>query len=80
MLSLAAGSQHPELGYEFIRHCASKRMDKLLTLEGGIGCRAQPGRIRKSIKGFPSIAIWKRSTPMPVKFLRDHLAGDQPHH
>jgi len=39
MLSLAAGSQHPELGYEFIRHCASKRMDKLLTLEGGIGCR-----------------------------------------
>jgi multiple sugar transport system substrate-binding protein len=39
MLSLASGSQHPELGYEFIRHCASKRMDKLLTLEGGIGCR-----------------------------------------
>lgn len=39
MLSLAAGSQHAELAYEFIRHCASKRMDKLLTLEGGIGCR-----------------------------------------
>ncbi|HEX4487121.1 MAG TPA: extracellular solute-binding protein [Terriglobales bacterium] len=39
MLSLAAGSKYPELSYEFMRHCASKRMDKLLTLEGGIGCR-----------------------------------------
>ena len=39
MLSLAAGSRHPELSYEFMRHCANPRMDKLLTLEGGIGCR-----------------------------------------
>jgi multiple sugar transport system substrate-binding protein len=39
LLSLAAGSRHPELSYRFMRHCASKRMDKLLTLEGGIGCR-----------------------------------------
>jgi multiple sugar transport system substrate-binding protein len=39
ILSVAAGSQHPEIAYRFLRHCASARMDKLLTLEGGIGCR-----------------------------------------
>jgi multiple sugar transport system substrate-binding protein len=39
ILSVAAGSHHPEIAYRFLRHCASVRMDKLLTLEGGIGCR-----------------------------------------
>ena len=39
ILSVASGSRSPELSYEFIRHCASPQMDKLLTLEGGIGCR-----------------------------------------
>jgi multiple sugar transport system substrate-binding protein len=44
MLSLAAGSRHRELSYEFMRHCASPGMDKLLTLEGGIGCRRSTWR------------------------------------
>jgi multiple sugar transport system substrate-binding protein len=38
ILCVAAGSPHAETAYRFLRHCASAQMDKLLTLEGGIGC------------------------------------------
>lgn len=39
ILCVAAGSPHAEIAYRFLRHCASAQMDKLLTLEGAIGCR-----------------------------------------
>ncbi len=39
LLSVAAGSRHPEWAYRFARHCLTPAMDKLTTLEGGIGCR-----------------------------------------
>jgi len=39
VLAIGAGSPHRELAYEFIKHCMSGAMDKLLTLEGAIGCR-----------------------------------------
>ncbi|MEM1026935.1 MAG: extracellular solute-binding protein [Planctomycetota bacterium] len=39
MLSLAAGSKRPELAWRFIRHCATAEMDRLLTLNGAVGCR-----------------------------------------
>ncbi len=39
ILCIAAGSPHADVAYRFLRHCATAQMDKLLTLEGGIGCR-----------------------------------------
>lgn len=39
ILSIAAGAAHREIAYAFLRHCLSEQMDKLLTLEGAIGCR-----------------------------------------
>ena len=39
LLSIAAGSPHRDIAYAFLRHCLSEQMDKLLTLEGAIGCR-----------------------------------------
>ncbi len=39
LLTIAAGSPHPRFAYDFLRHCASPAMDKLLTTEGGVGCR-----------------------------------------
>lgn len=39
LLAVAAGSPHKEIAYAFARHCATPEMDKLTTLEGGIGCR-----------------------------------------
>ena len=39
ILGIGAGSRHKDLAWEFLRHCASAAMDKLLTIEGAIGCR-----------------------------------------
>src|SRR5262249_3382524 len=39
ILGVGAGSPHAEAAFRFLRHCASAPMDKMLTLEGGIGCR-----------------------------------------
>lgn len=39
VMGLPASSPHPEIAWQFLRHCASPEMDKLLTLQGGIGCR-----------------------------------------
>ena len=39
ILGIGAGSPHADIAYRFLRHCASAPMDKILTLEGGIGCR-----------------------------------------
>jgi multiple sugar transport system substrate-binding protein len=39
ILSIARGAVHADVAWRFLRHCASKEMDKLLTLEGAIGCR-----------------------------------------
>lgn len=39
ILCIAAGSPHADIAYRFLQFCASPQMDKLLTLEGGIGCR-----------------------------------------
>ena len=39
VLGIAEGSDNKDLAYRFIRHCASKSMDRVLTLEGGNGSR-----------------------------------------
>jgi multiple sugar transport system substrate-binding protein len=39
ILGIASGSDNIDLAYRFIRHCASKEMDRVLTLEGGNGSR-----------------------------------------
>jgi multiple sugar transport system substrate-binding protein len=39
ILGISSGSPHRDVAWKFIRDCASPEMDKLITLEGGIGCR-----------------------------------------
>jgi len=39
VLSIAAGSRHPELAWDFLRHAMRPEMDRLAALEGAIGCR-----------------------------------------
>ncbi len=39
LLGIPIDSPHPGLAYRFLRHCVTANMDKLLTLQGGIGCR-----------------------------------------
>ena len=44
VLGIASGSDNKDLAYRFIRHCASKEMDRVLTLEGGNGSRLSTWR------------------------------------
>lgn len=39
VLAVGSGSRHADLAMRFIRHATSAPMDRLLTLDGGIGCR-----------------------------------------
>jgi multiple sugar transport system substrate-binding protein len=39
LYTIGSGSRHKQTAYNFIRFAISPRSDKLLTLEGGIGCR-----------------------------------------
>lgn len=39
LLGIPISSRNPDLAYAFLRHCSTVQMDKLLTLQGGIGCR-----------------------------------------
>ncbi len=39
LLAICAGSKHREVAWEFLRHCATPAMDRLTTMEGGIGVR-----------------------------------------
>lgn len=42
--AIGKGSRHKELAYEFIKFATNTKSDKLLTLEGGIGCRISTWR------------------------------------
>lgn len=39
ILAIPAGSRRRDLAWKFLCHCTNPEMDRLLTLEGGIGCR-----------------------------------------
>jgi len=39
LYTIGSGSKHKKVAYDFLRFAINKRNDKLLTLEGGIGCR-----------------------------------------
>jgi multiple sugar transport system substrate-binding protein len=74
LLVIAAGSPHADISYAFLRHCMSPEMDKLLTLEGGVGCRkstwADPevnqiipfyhrlGELHENARELPAIEAW----------------------
>lgn len=44
LLVIGKGSRHRDIAYKFVKHCMSSAMDKLLTLEGAIGCRKSTWR------------------------------------
>jgi multiple sugar transport system substrate-binding protein len=39
LYTIGSGSKHKDVAYDFIRFAVNQENDKLLTLEGGIGCR-----------------------------------------
>jgi multiple sugar transport system substrate-binding protein len=39
VLAIGAGSRNKDIAWDFLRHCATPQMDRITTVEGGIGCR-----------------------------------------
>lgn len=74
LLCIPSGTKRAEVSYAFLRHCMSREMDKLLTLEGGVGCRrstwADPEvnaifpffhraeEIHRSARELPALEAW----------------------
>jgi multiple sugar transport system substrate-binding protein len=75
-LAIPAACARPDISWQFLRHCASAEMDKLLTLEGGIGCRKSTWmdadvnrvvpfyrdmeRLHRGARELPRMADWNR--------------------
>jgi len=94
LLSIGAGSPHRETAYRFLRHCLTAPMDKLLTLEGGIGCRkstwsdpainrAMPfyGRLEglhENAREIPRLAEWPRIAAVIDRLVLDLLNTAKP--
>lgn len=58
MLALAQGSRRADLAWDFLRHCATPEMDRLVTLEGAIGVRRSTwadAEVNRIVPGFAAM-------------------------
>nr|WP_245652374.1 sugar ABC transporter substrate-binding protein [Rufibacter tibetensis] len=69
MYALGTGSRHKDVAYDFIRFAVSRENDRLLTLEGGIGCRLSTwhdSEINRLIPYYSKLeALHKNSRTLP---------------
>ena len=56
LLAIGSGSRNKDLASRFIRHATSAAMDRLLTLEGGIGCHSATWQHPSVISRIPFAA------------------------
>jgi len=60
LLAIGKGSRQCDLAYQFVRHCMTREMDKLLTFEGAIGCRRttwNDKEVQSVIPGYAKLEI-----------------------
>lgn len=93
VLAIPAGSPHAAIAYRFLRHCASPAMDKLLTLEGAIGCRKSTWSdhdvnsaipfyhalegLHKSARELPRLSSWARIAAVLDDTIQQALRTDR---
>jgi multiple sugar transport system substrate-binding protein len=69
LLAIPASCTRTSLAFSFLRYCASSSMDKLLTLEGGIGCRKSTWNdpeVRRAIPFYERLeALHQNAREMP---------------
>jgi multiple sugar transport system substrate-binding protein len=94
ILSIASGSPHRGIAYDFLRHCLSARMDKLLTLEGAIGCRKSTWndpdvnrlvpfynrleRLHVNARGIPRLTQWPHIASVIDELMLNLIHTDRP--
>ena len=93
-LAIPASCLRPELSWAFLRHCASAPMDRLLTLEGGIGCRkstwtddevnrvipfyCEMERLHDGARELPRMRNWARLAGIIDSLMLAAIDGDRP--
>jgi multiple sugar transport system substrate-binding protein len=94
VMGIAAGSPHHDVAWSFLAHCASASMDKLLTLEGGIGCRKSTwgdARVNAAIpyyhrlenlhenaRDLPRLMHWSSLAEVIDRMMRDVIETREP--
>lgn len=83
-----------DISWRFLRHCASVEMDKLLTLEGGIGCRRstwtdgevnraipfyrEMERLHEGARELPRMAAWSRIASVIDALVLEAISSNRP--
>jgi len=94
LLCIGAGSPHAEVSYAFLRHCASAEGDRLLTLEGAIGCRLSTWRdpevnrviplyrsleeIHRHARELPRLVHWSQVAGIIDRLVTQSVDTDRP--
>ena len=94
LLGIGAGSPHRQVAYDFLRYCARADSDKLLTLEGAIGCRKSTWhdadvnrvipfyreleKIHAHARELPRLAHWSALATVIDRLVTDAVNTDTP--
>ncbi len=94
VMGIPAGCPHREVAWKFLAHCASAEMDKLLTLEGGIGCRKSTWsdeqvnavipyyqlleKLHETARDLPRTARWSSVAAVIDRMMLDVIQTEEP--
>jgi len=94
LLAVGAGSPHAAVATDFVRHCGSAAMDKVTTLEGGIGCRRSTwvdadvnaaipfyhrlAELHETARELPRSRALPQLVAIIDRAVQEALAGDEP--
>lgn len=94
ILAIPASCGRPDVAWQFLRHCASPAMDRLLTFEGAIGCRRSTwadGDVNRTIpfyremerlhggaRELPRMAEWSRIASVIDALVLSAIGSDRP--
>jgi multiple sugar transport system substrate-binding protein len=93
-LAIPSRCERPDIAWQFLRHCASPEMDKLLTLEGAIGCRKstwsdpevnraipfyrEMERLHAGARELPRLTQWSRVASAIDALVLEAINGGRP--
>lgn len=94
IMGIATGTLHRDIAWKFLAHCAGPEMDKLLTLEGGIGCRrstwtdAQVNavipyyhmleKLHENARDLPRMTNWSLLAEVIDRMMLDVIQSEEP--
>jgi multiple sugar transport system substrate-binding protein len=94
IIGIPADSPHQDVAWKFLAHCASPEMDKLLTLEGGIGCRKSTWcdekvnevipyyrlleKLHENARDLPRMTNWSNLAETIDRMMLDVIQTDEP--